>query len=114
MDYKALRNGLNVLSGLLTSFASIIPVGSEPTQATQPERKLYSEPTDQEINENIDTTDSSVLCITCQHRRRRTVFVPCGHSLLCTVCSKTLVTTCDELKCPVCRKVFDKIQKIYN
>ena len=76
----------------------------------------FPEPTDQEISQIYDSDDPNKVCITCCRRKRLTVFVPCGHSMLCTVCSKEYVQSNkdkDEIQCVICRKSVEKVQKIY-
>jgi hypothetical protein len=81
----------------------------------------YTEPTQLEINQNIEYTlapsklgEPVKICIVCTHRKNNTVCVPCGHSILCTVCAKALVLeTLYEVKCPVCRHHVENMQKIF-
>jgi hypothetical protein len=83
----------------------------------------YPEPTEQEIKENIDYSfesskpgESPIFCTLCTHRKNTTVNIPCGHSLLCTPCAKEMVINGGSynIKCPVCRNIIEKIQKIFK
>lgn len=77
----------------------------------------YPEPTTEEINQNIDIDDTDRNCIICCTRLKNTIFIPCGHSLCCTVCSKTLAkqarTEDVQVDCLVCKKRVDSINKVY-
>jgi hypothetical protein len=79
----------------------------------------YPEPTEEEINQSVDSDNPEKVCLTCYHRRRHTIFVPCGHACLCSVCTKNYIENYLKnsnnymLKCPICRKDIDKIQKIF-
>lgn len=77
----------------------------------------YPEPTIEEINQNIDTDDTDKMCILCCSRLKNTVFIPCGHSLCCTVCSKTIAEKAKKedknVECLVCKKNVDVINKVY-
>jgi hypothetical protein len=75
----------------------------------------YPEPTIEEINENVD--DKEKNCIICCIRIKKTVFIPCGHSVCCTVCSKTIAENSKKegkrLNCLLCKKQVDNINKLY-
>jgi hypothetical protein len=82
----------------------------------------YPQPSDTEIKQNIDSTNTDKICIICTHRKKMTFFIPCGHSIMCTVCSKQHVkngsqTESDNIQkiilCPLCRTPITKINRIY-
>jgi len=77
----------------------------------------YVEPSNSEISQNIYSSDPDKVCIVCTHRRRHTIIVPCGHLIMCTVCSKKIVTTANtqdvHATCPICKTNIEKIQKIF-
>jgi hypothetical protein len=75
----------------------------------------YPEPTDDDINQVYDSEDSNKVCITCCHRKRNSVFISCGHSVLCVVCAKKFVLSNleNDVECLICRKNVQKIQKIF-
>lgn len=104
---KTLQESLALANLFLHDIETVIRRNEIKDQKEQ----LYTEPTDEELNQNIDSINT---CITCNHRLRNTVIVDCGHSVLCTVCSKQLVTTSTVPVCPICRKKIKKIQKIYS
>ena len=76
----------------------------------------YPEPTLDEINENIAYQEDN-CCIICCSRTKNTVFIPCGHCLCCTVCSKTLAEDARSkdvhVECLVCKQKVLNINKIY-
>lgn len=80
----------------------------------------YPSPTPSEIKQNIFSENPEKTCIICTRRKRHTIILPCGHSITCSVCSKTLVDnynkkhTDKHLECPLCRESVEKIQKIYT
>ena len=75
----------------------------------------YSEPTIEDINENADDTEKN--CVICCIRIKKTVFIPCGHSVCCTVCSKTIAENAKKegkhVKCLLCKEQVDTINKLY-
>ena len=77
---------------------------------------VYTEPTLDEINTNLDV-DTDKNCIICCCRLKNTVFIPCGHSLCCTVCSKIIAekakTEDKHVECLVCKTNVDLINKVY-
>lgn len=62
-----------------------------------PARKEDSEPKEDE------------MCICCTEVKRDTVFLPCGHMLMCHNCSRTWENKC----CPTCRKDIKMSMKVY-
>jgi len=76
----------------------------------------YPEPTTEEISQNLPY-DEDKSCIICFTRKKNTVFIPCGHTLCCTVCSKTICEKAKEdekyVECSICKKQVDTINKIY-
>jgi hypothetical protein len=77
---------------------------------------LYPEPSEEEISQHVDSEDMTRVCIVCFRRRRHTIILPCGHNILCSVCSKQLVKSTDkcELNCPVCKNKVYKIQRVFT
>ena len=53
-------------------------------------------------NNARDLEDYDSTCIICMDAPRKIMFLPCGHTVVCTDCSK-LVMTSGGL-CPMCRK----------
>ena len=48
------------------------------------------------------------LCVVCMERKRQYLLKPCNHYCVCNACKSTL-----QNKCPLCRKVIQKYEKIY-
>lgn len=48
-----------------------------------------------------------LLCKVCYTREYNTVFLPCGHVTACTECAIAVK------KCPLCRKDFDRVARVY-
>jgi len=75
----------------------------------------YPEPTIEEINENVDDKEKNFII--CCIRIKKTVFLPCGHSVCFTVCSKTIAENSKKegkrLNCLLCKKQVDNINKLY-
>lgn len=72
----------------------------------------FPDPTDAEINQYVDSDDMNKICMICCRRRKHTVFVPCGHNLLCSVCAE-ITATSDDTKCPICRQEIEQVQRLY-
>jgi hypothetical protein len=69
-------------------------------------------PAEEKTEEKI--IDSNDLCIVCANRKVATIIVPCGHSKLCVTCSRELVLTHKNTKCPCCRQKITQIIKIFK
>lgn len=61
---------------------------------------------DKNQKENVKLNDSR-LCKICYVNEYNTVFLPCGHILACAKCAAS------QTKCPLCRKQFESINRIY-
>lgn len=73
-------------------------------------------PTKEEIEQIYDSEDSSKVCVTCTHRKRHVLFIPCGHSAMCTVCSERYVESKkyeDLVECIICKKEVKSINRVY-
>ena len=56
----------------------------------------------------------STECVVCLTARKEYVFVPCGHVCVCSSCAGTIQQAAPESrKCPLCRKVSERIIKIF-
>tara|TARA_B110000879_G_C11157486_1_gene507547 strand:- start:1018 stop:1833 length:816 start_codon:yes stop_codon:yes gene_type:complete len=51
------------------------------------------------------------LCLACNVSCIDTIFLPCGHACMCTLCSKREFNRSGI--CPICRKQIQKIQKMF-
>lgn len=54
-----------------------------------------------------ESNDQRKICTICCNNQLNVVLIPCGHALSCVQCTTSLT------ECPMCRKSFDKIVKIY-
>lgn len=59
---------------------------------------------DQNNDTKLDDTRSCRICYVDEYN---TVFLPCGHILACAKCAAT------QTECPLCRKRFESINRIY-
>lgn len=66
-------------------------------------------PTDDEIE---DVPDGQ-LCVICLMRRRRSVFIPCGHLVCCQGCAISVESEVAP-KCPVCRQEVRDSVRIFE
>lgn len=71
--------------------------------------QLNNETTEEEPG---DVPDGQ-LCVICLMRRRRSVFVPCGHLVCCQRCALSVERE-DAPKCPVCRQSIRNSVRIYD
>jgi hypothetical protein len=60
---------------------------------------------DEDIKIKEDVNDK---CAICMNNERTNVFVPCGHVCICDYCKDNIGN-----KCPLCRKSYTQIMKIY-
>ena len=59
------------------------------------------------INQDIDSNTSE--CIVCMDEPKEYAFTPCGHKCVCENCSSKV-----ERNCPMCRKPFTGVIKIFD
>jgi hypothetical protein len=77
---------------------------------------LSPAPTKEEIDQIYDSEDPSKVCITCTHRKRHVLFLPCGHSAMCSVCSERYVESKkreDLVECIICKKEVRSVNRVY-
>ncbi|KAI9102954.1 hypothetical protein K1719_023393 [Acacia pycnantha] len=63
-------------------------------------------------NEMADVPDGQ-LCVICLMRRRRSVFIPCGHLVCCQGCAVSVERNVAP-KCPVCRQEIRNSVRIFE
>lgn len=63
-------------------------------------------------NEMEDVPDGQ-LCVICLMRRRRSVFIPCGHLVCCQGCAVSVEQNVAP-KCPVCRQEIRNSVRIFE
>ena len=60
-------------------------------------------------SENTDEKEKD-LCIICEEREINTVYVPCGHRLVCLLCADEMEKRDHIVKCPNCSEVREVIK----
>ncbi|KAF6146593.1 hypothetical protein GIB67_008879 [Kingdonia uniflora] len=73
------------------------------------ESKEEPEESDEDPGEVLD----GQLCVICVRRRKKSVFVPCGHLVCCRQCA-LIVERDSGPKCPVCRQDITSSVRIYD
>ncbi len=77
---------------------------------------ISPEPTEEEKNQIYDSEDSSKVCVTCTHRKRHVVNIPCGHTAMCSVCSEKYVESkkkSEIVECIICKKEIKSVNRLY-
>ncbi|TKY64263.1 Mitochondrial ubiquitin ligase activator of nfkb 1 [Spatholobus suberectus] len=78
----------------------------------QQQRQAVSD-VEPQVDDEIEDVPDGQLCVICLMRRRRSVFIPCGHLVCCQGCA---ISVERELapKCPVCRQEIRDSVRIYE
>ncbi len=72
------------------------------------------EPTYPDVIKNEESAQKNEKeCIICFDRASKTCIFPCGHACLCVTCSLKLKENKDT-KCPLCKKKYTNIKRIYQ
>jgi hypothetical protein len=61
------------------------------------------------IRSNIQEMENKITCVICQSNERKILFSPCNHLATCITCSKNSLLK----NCPLCRKEFDKLTRVF-
>lgn len=64
-------------------------------------------------NDEIEDVPDGQLCVICLMRRRRSVFIPCGHLVCCQGCALSVEREVTP-KCPVCRQEIRNSVRIFE
>jgi hypothetical protein len=76
-----------------------------------PVNKNVNQELDEDSNEeNKDRENDKLQCVICLTNERKYIITPCNHFCLCAKCCNRIKT---ENKCPICRRMDIKIQKVY-
>ncbi|CAI5522634.1 unnamed protein product [Closterium sp. Naga37s-1] len=59
-----------------------------------------------------EEVQSGELCVVCLHRKRKAVFIPCGHRVCCLSCSR--VVRVEQSLCPICRGQVLAAFRVYD
>jgi len=101
-DHAGYRNNYLGYYIRMTEPIEFIPVSS-----------LLSElifPTDV-INIEIDENNTDLQCIIC-YNIQWNIKYSCGHNKVCLICSKQIYNYHKQLKCPICKEIITKIDKL--
>ena len=60
------------------------------------------------------TVGGGELCVVCLVRRRKAVFLPCGHRVCCITCSRLVCGQSVEPSCPICRGLVLGAVRVYD
>ncbi len=104
--------------GIYSSFEEIKNAANERNlgDAFHSNAIISPEPTQDEIEQIYESEDISKVCIICSHRKRHVVNNPCGHSAMCSVCSKIYVKSKkyeNAVVCIICNKEVISIIRLY-
>lgn len=58
------------------------------------------------VHDQLETT--KIICKICLEKEVNTCFIPCGHAVACGKCALSI-----HKKCPICRKVYVDIIRLY-
>lgn len=79
----------------------------------QQQRQTVSVNVDPHLDDEVEDVPDGQLCVICLMRRRRSVFIPCGHLVCCQGCA---ISVEGEVlpKCPVCRQEIRDSVRIFE
>ncbi|KAL2659026.1 hypothetical protein AAZX31_03G072500 [Glycine max] len=78
----------------------------------QQQRQAVSD-VEPQMDDEIEDVPDGQLCVICLMRRRRSVFIPCGHLVCCQGCAISVEREVAP-KCPVCRQEIRDSVRIYE
>ncbi|KHN43831.1 Mitochondrial ubiquitin ligase activator of nfkb 1 [Glycine soja] len=78
----------------------------------QQQRQAVSD-VEPQMDDEIEDAPDGQLCVICLMRRRRSVFIPCGHLVCCQGCAISVEREVAP-KCPVCRQEIRDSVRIYE
>ncbi|KAL1293574.1 hypothetical protein HN51_054234 [Arachis hypogaea] len=79
----------------------------------QQQRQAVIDEVDPQVDEQNEDIADGQLCVICLMRRRRSVFVPCGHLVCCQGCAISVEREVAP-KCPVCRQEIRQSVRIFE
>jgi hypothetical protein len=59
-----------------------------------------------------ETDDEELMCVVCNTNKKNVKLLSCGHDMTCSACCKELLRLDGRVKCPLCRCIAVKIEKI--
>ncbi|CAJ1950769.1 unnamed protein product [Sphenostylis stenocarpa] len=78
----------------------------------QQQRQAVSD-VEPQVDDEIEDVPDGQLCVICLMRRRRSVFIPCGHLVCCQGCAISVEREVAP-KCPVCRQEIRNSVRIFE
>jgi len=66
-----------------------------------------------QVDDEIENVPDGQLCVICLMRRRRSVFIPCGHLVCCQGCAISVEHEVAP-KCSVCRQEIRNSVRIFE
>ncbi|KAG4950754.1 hypothetical protein JHK85_044621 [Glycine max] len=78
----------------------------------QQQRQAVSD-AEPQVDDEIEDVPDGQLCVICLMRRRRSVFIPCGHLVCCQGCAISVEREVAP-KCPVCRQEIRDSVRTYE
>ncbi|XP_061342883.1 E3 ubiquitin-protein ligase SPL2 [Gastrolobium bilobum] len=79
----------------------------------QQQRQAVSGDVDPQVDDVVEDVPDGQLCVICLMRRRRSVFIPCGHLVCCQGCAISVEREVAP-KCPVCRQEIRDSVRIFE
>ena len=79
----------------------------------QQQRQAVIDDVDPQVDEENEEVPDGQLCVICLMRRRRSVFIPCGHLVCCQGCAISVEREVAP-KCPVCRQEIRDSVRIFE
>ncbi|XP_050873831.1 E3 ubiquitin-protein ligase SPL2 [Lathyrus oleraceus] len=79
----------------------------------QQRRQTVTEVDSQLDDDDTENVPDGQLCVICLTRRRRSIFIPCGHLVCCQVCAISVESEVAP-KCPVCRQEVQDSVRIFE
>lgn len=79
----------------------------------QQQRQTVSVNVDPHLDDEVEDVPDGQLCVICLMRRRRSVFIPCGHLVCCQGCAISVEGEVSP-KCPVCRQEIRDSVRIFE
>ncbi|MED6149077.1 hypothetical protein PIB30_059076 [Stylosanthes scabra] len=77
------------------------------------QRQAVIDEVDPQLDEQNEDVPDGQLCVICLMRRRRSVFIPCGHLVCCQGCAISVEREVAP-KCPVCRQEIRDSVRIFE
>ena len=60
-----------------------------------------------------DDVDQNELCIVCLAKRRKSIFVHCGHRVCCCQCA-AIIKNGPSPRCPICREDVEAVYRVFD